>query len=42
LENQILFVTESATLVFVQTQNDAKTSDNSNINENFNATLTGS
>ena len=42
MENQILFVTESATLVFVQTQNDAKTSDNSNINENFNATFIGS
>ena len=42
MENQILFVTGSATLVFGQTQNEAKTSDNSNINENSNDTLTGS
>lgn len=38
----LLFVTGSAALVFSQTQNDAKPSDNSTINENFNATLTGS
>jgi hypothetical protein len=38
----LLFVTGSATLVFSQTQNEVKPSDNSNINKNFNTTLTGS
>jgi len=38
----LLILTGSTTLVFSQTQNDVKSNDNSNINENFNATLTGS